>query len=120
MTDSIKDLKEDQRTTTIVLEPPKDQSIEVVDPKDDGEKNNAWIGGLILIGIGLVFLISNLTDYQLNNWWALFILIPAIAPISNAARIYRQEGRLGKEGRGSALGGMVMIFVGSAFLFGWD
>ena len=120
MTDNISDLKEDQKITTIVLDPPKEQSIEVPDKTEDDGHNNAWVGGLVLIGIGIVFLIMNLTDYQLNNWWALFILIPAIAPISNAVRVYRQEGRLGQEGRGSLLGGLIMLFIGSAFLFGWN
>jgi hypothetical protein len=36
-----------------------------------------WIPGIVLIGLGLIFLVQEYFGYQLHNWWALFILIPA-------------------------------------------
>ena len=36
----------------------------------------AWIPGVVLIGLGVVFLIQNYLGREIHNWWALFILIP--------------------------------------------
>ncbi len=38
---------------------------------------SGWIGGAILILLGVIFLLQNLGYPILRNWWALFILIPA-------------------------------------------
>jgi hypothetical protein len=82
--------------------------------------NGAWIPGLVLIGIGVIFLLSNLTGFELDNWWALFILIPAFGAFGNAYRVYQSQGRLGREGRGSLIGGLVFVFVASIFLLELD
>lgn len=122
MTDDIKNLKSDERVTTIVLEPEKNEvpaPSRSVEAKDD-DHTGAWIGGLVLIVIGVIFLVGNLTDFRLNNWWALFILIPAVSTLGNAVRIYRRDEKLGSEGRGSLIGGLILLFITSAFLFSWD
>ncbi len=120
MTDNIQGLKEEQKETIITIEPAKSQSIENSVNTEEKDNGNGWIAGVVLIGIGVIFLISNLTDYQLNNWWALFILIPAVSSLGNAFRVYRRDERLGDEGRGSLIGGLIMLFISAAFLFSWD
>ena len=40
-------------------------------------------GAIILILIGVVFLVKRLNLIEIQNWWALFILIPAISSLSN-------------------------------------
>lgn len=121
MTDDIKGLKEEEKSATLIVEPTKDGEIGTDPACDMKLGNNAWAAGLVLIGIGVVFLLTNLTDFQLNNWWALFILIPAISSLGNAVRVYRSnDGRLGKDGRGSLIGGLILLFVTAAFLFSWD
>ena len=50
MTDEIKDLKDAEQAET---------------ERHDGP-NMAWIPGLVLIGIGLVFLLNNFTDFELD------------------------------------------------------
>ena len=75
---------------------------------------------MILIGIGAFFLLNNFTDFQLNNWWALFILIPAFGSLGNFMRAYRKDGRLSGEARGSLIGSMILFFVTSIFLFELD
>ena len=104
MTDEIKHLKDAEQAET---------------ERHDGP-NMAWIPGLVLIGIGLVFLLNNFTDFELHNWWALFILIPAFASVGNFWRAYRNAGRLGNDARGSLIGAMILFFVAAVFLFGWS
>jgi hypothetical protein len=121
MADSIKDLKTEEQRTTIVLEPKSSGAVEVTGDTDEKEDHGgAWVGGAVLILIGSIFLLMNLTDFQLNNWWALFILIPAVSSLGNAVRVYRRDERLGDEGRGSLIGGLIMLFITSAFLFSWN
>ncbi len=79
----------------------------------------AWIGGAILIIIGLVFLLQNMGAFVLNNWWALFILLPAVAAFGSAWRSYQSAGgRLTAGARGSLIGGLILVLVAAVFLFG--
>lgn len=80
--------------------------------------DSSWIPGLILVGLGLVFLLNNFFDIDfLNNWWALFILIPALANLNNAWRHYREAGRWNDAAIGSLTGGILIGFVALIFLF---
>lgn len=116
MTDRIGDIKESEKQA---------MRIEVADEKtvvasDKDRSNPAWIPGLVLIGLGVIFLLNNLTDFHIDNWWALFILIPAVSALGNALRVYRNTGRLGEDGRGSLIGGLILMLVASTFLFSWN
>lgn len=82
--------------------------------------SSTWISGVALIIIGLVFLLQNITSLSLGNWWALFILIPAIASLGQAWRGYRQQGKIGASARGSLTGGLILLLVAIVFLFGLD
>jgi hypothetical protein len=75
----------------------------------DPSQGNAWIVGLILIVLGGLFLVrtTGIVDIPLTNWWALFILIPAIGALS----------RLSGPARGSLLVGLVLTFITFMFLF---
>lgn len=88
--------------------------------QSDDKNSNSWIGGAILIGVGVIFLLNNFTDFALDNWWALFILIPALAILGNALRAYRAVGRLTSEVINPLIGGLMMLFVASIFLFELD
>ncbi len=79
-----------------------------------------WIGGAVLILIGLVFLLRNTTAFELENWWALFILIPAFGAFASAWNGYQNSGRFTSAVRGPLIGGLIMLFVSMAFLFGLD
>lgn len=74
--------------------------------------------GLILIGVGATFLLTRLTGFTLHNWWALFILLPAVGQLGCAWQAYQKNGRLGRDGRGALTGGLFIALVASAFLFG--
>lgn len=84
------------------------------------QTNNNWAGGLVLIGMGVLFLLNNLDVFHLNNWWALFILIPALVNFSNAWSSYQQHGRLTAKARGSITGGLILALVAGIFLFSWS
>ncbi len=43
------------------------------------DRSGNWVGGAVLVAVGLFFLLGNLTNLRFDNWWALFILIPVFA-----------------------------------------
>lgn len=89
----------------------------------DPSRRTGWMAGLILIVLGGMFLMRNTGtfDLPLQNWWALFILIPAIGALDTAQRTYRSAGnRLTAPVRASLLVGLVLTFVSTSFLFGLD
>ncbi len=78
----------------------------------------AWVGGAILIVLGVVFLLQNLGAYITGNWWALFILIPAIGAFGAAWRAYQVAGgRLNAAARSSLFGGLFLTLLTCIFLF---
>ncbi len=81
---------------------------------------STWVGGTVLILIGVVFLVRNISGLSLDNWWALFILIPAITSLGNAWRTYRSSDRHSSAVRGSLVGGLMMLVVAMIFLFELD
>jgi peptidoglycan/LPS O-acetylase OafA/YrhL len=86
----------------------------------DPSRGGAWVTGLILILLGGMFLLRNTGtfDLPLRNWWALFILIPAIGAFDSALRTYRNAGnQLTAPARSSLLVGTVLAFVTIMFLF---
>ena len=84
----------------------------------NGNSNNL-IGGGVLVLIGAVFLVQNLTDLDLVNWnwWALFILIPALGSLVRVWQTYQTEGQLTAATRGPLIGGLVMLLITAIFLF---
>ena len=86
----------------------------------DPSRGGAWAAGLIMIILGGHFLLRNTGtfDIPLKNWWALFILIPAIGSLDSALRLYRSAGnQLTAPARGSLLVGLILTFVTATFLF---
>ncbi|WP_420630573.1 LiaF transmembrane domain-containing protein [Candidatus Leptofilum sp.] len=86
-------------------------------PRSVREHRGNITGGLILIGIGTIFLLSQFTGWYIQNWWALFIFIPAILKLNEVWQRYQADGRLTHETRGSLFGGILLGMVGSFFLF---
>ena len=86
----------------------------------DPSRGGSWVAGLIMIILGGIFLLRNTGtfDIPLKNWWALFILIPAIGSLDTARRLYRSAGnQLTAPARGSLLVGLVLTFVTAMFIF---
>jgi hypothetical protein len=49
----------------------------------------SWLPGIVLVLLGAIFLAQNYFGTTLRNWWALFILIPAIATLTTAYMLWR-------------------------------
>jgi hypothetical protein len=82
-----------------------------------------WVGGAILILVGLVTLAQNmgLAMPILRNWWAAFIFIPAISSLTAAwAQYQRNGGRFTRSVSGSLIGGLAMVLVALTFLLDWS
>lgn len=80
----------------------------------------AWVGGAILIAVGVVFLLSDMGYSLPANWWAIFILIPAVAALVRAWRIWQ-----GVDGPSDALwgplvSGIILAVISVALFFGVD
>jgi hypothetical protein len=76
-----------------------------------------WIGGALLILLGVIFLLQNFGLTYPVNWWALFILIPALGAFGAAWNLYQQTGQLGAPARGALIGGALLTLVAAVFLF---
>jgi cation transport ATPase len=82
-----------------------------------GRHYGGWIGGAILILLGVVFLLHNLGIPFLENWWALFILIPAFWCFVGAWEIYQANGHLTRRGGSSLTMGILLTLLAAVFLF---
>jgi hypothetical protein len=78
-----------------------------------------WIGGVILIGLGLIFLAQNFGMNFPKNWWAVFILIPAIGSLMAAWRNYEASGgALTGAVVGPAVAGLIFVAMAVALFYG--
>jgi hypothetical protein len=86
-----------------------------------GNGYGAWIGGAVLIALGIIILLQNLNALTFDNWWALFILVPAVGAFGAAWRNYQEAGRrLTAPVRASIIGGLALTLVAATFLFSLD
>jgi hypothetical protein len=99
---------------------------EPLEERGDGRRRwrtrgSTWTGGAVLILIGVVFLVRNITGIYWGNWWAVFILIPAVTSLANAWSAYQRRDRKSlAAARGSLFGGLAMLTVALVFFFNLD
>jgi len=81
-----------------------------------------WLVGVILIAIGGLYLLNEFGVLtKLTNWWALFLLLPAVAALSAGVGAYRRNG--GRWAPGVVfplLGSVLLASLSVALLFGFD
>src|SRR5512136_2686938 len=84
------------------------------------DTGSVWVGiTLILIGILFILRVSHIIS--LGNWWALFILIPAVASLGSAITAFARNGGQYTRSVSGGLGGFLFLTVLAAmFLFGLD
>lgn len=76
---------------------------------------------VVLIVAGAALLLGRGFGIRLENWWALFLLIPAAASLGTAYRAYRaSDGRPDRSVTAPALSGAILLLVAAVFLFGLD
>jgi len=97
--------------------PPAPPATQTPPPKPSGDQQSwAWVGGAILILIGLAVLFGNF-GVVWGNWWALLFYVIAAVNFVNAARSWQRTGSFGKAATGSLTGGLVLTAIGSIFFF---
>jgi hypothetical protein len=85
--------------------------------RESGNRDN-WIAGLMITGMGVILLMQTLGIYTLRNWWALFILLPAIGAFTAAWKAYQSaDGHLTLAARGALIGGLFLTTIAVAFMF---
>ena len=110
MNDEIQELKDDEQANGTDEEAGRKE-----------RDNSNWIMGVVLIALGGLFLLGNLLPGSfMTNWWAVFILIPALYSLNRAWQAYRSHGRLTAGGRSSLIGGLLILTVALIFLLGLD
>lgn len=84
-------------------------------------RTSGLIAGAIMIAGGTLLMLNNLhiTSYYLENWWALFILIPAVSSFAKAWSSYENAGmHTTHEVRNAVVGGTILCLISAMFLFG--
>ena len=83
--------------------------------------NGPWVGGLLLIGLGLVFLLQNFGFPLPHNWWAVVLLVPAAFAFSSAWSGYQKSGRqVTASVRGALVGGSILTALAIVFFLDVD
>ncbi len=81
------------------------------------DPQNQITGAIILIFIGLIFLINRLGFVEFQNWWAFFILIPAISSTSTLINNLRQGANPLKSIGEGVIGIFFPVVIAGIFLF---
>lgn len=74
-------------------------------------------GGLILIALGVVFLLQQWGRFDIQNWWAIFILIPALGSFASTYAIYRHSGTINRAVISNFFGALMILTVALMFFF---
>lgn len=82
------------------------------------KSNNGLVVGGVLIAVGVLLVVTRLMGWAFDNWWVLFLLIPAFSSFGQAGKAYQRDGRLGPDGTSSLIGGLTILFIASMFFFG--
>jgi cell wall-active antibiotic response 4TMS protein YvqF len=86
----------------------------------DRSHGGSWIAGIVLILLGGAFLLQSMGSsiIPLKNWWALFILLPALGTLDAAWRMYQDANhQLTIAASGSLMVGSMLLLIAFAFLF---
>lgn len=81
------------------------------------------VAGLVIVAIGVYLLLHNFgvafpfPFLFMHNWWALFILIAAVGPLTQAIHAYRLRGRVDIHVARPALSALIIVTIALMFLF---
>jgi ABC-type multidrug transport system fused ATPase/permease subunit len=80
-------------------------------------RHTGWFAGILLIGLGIILLLVQLNIPLVANWWALFILIPALWSFVAAWDAFQDASRLTRRGAWALTVGVLLTFLSFIFLF---
>jgi len=76
-------------------------------------------GGLILILLGVLFLMSEMGRVSWTDWWAYFLVgLGAIFLLEGLIRAFSAEGRRSAWGR--LVAGLILVVIGGSHLIGFE
>ncbi len=76
-------------------------------------------GGLVLILLGVLFLLTEMGRIGWIDWWAYFLVgLGAIFLLEAFVRVFSAEGRRGAGGK--VIAGLILIVIGGAHLIGFE
>jgi len=76
-------------------------------------------GGLILILLGVLFLMSEMGRVSWTDWWAYFLVgLGAIFLLEGLIRAFSAEGRRSAGGR--LVAGLILVVIGGSHLIGFE
>ncbi len=81
------------------------------------ENNGRLVFATVLILVGLALSVGILTGYTLDNWWALFMLIPVGTMSMEMWQDYQKNGRLSKKTNGLIIPITILSVIVAIFLF---
>ncbi len=81
------------------------------------ENNGRLVFATVLILVGLALSVGILTGYTLDNWWALFMLIPVGTMSMEMWQDYQKNGRLSKKTSGLIIPITILSVIVAIFLF---
>ncbi len=89
------------------------------EPRPPARGGAGWIGGIVLIVLGVVFMLQS-SGIFVGNWWTVFIYIPAAISLFNVFRTWRRDGRFTQSATGSLVGGLLLTTVATILLLNLD
>ena len=81
------------------------------------EDNGRLAVAAVMILVGLALSVGILTGYTLDNWWALFMLIPVGTMSMELWQDYQANGRLSKKTSGLIIPITILLVIVAIFLF---
>lgn len=85
------------------------------------EKRGSWIWGFVFIIGGIILLAQQVGWLGARyNWWALFILVPALVSLGGGFSKLQRSGKFGAAVRAGLGGGLILLTLSLMFLFGLD
>lgn len=93
------------------------------DQRDDSGRRGpgAWIAGVLLVGVGILFMLQNLGYAIPGNLWSLLLLVPALFSLAGLLRKYRDNGgRFGPGMGGPLITAAILIGLTVVFLLDID
>jgi len=82
--------------------------------------NRGIFWGIVLIMLGIIFVLQQVAGMSFDNWWALFILVPAFSSFAVAMRLYQTHNRVNNAVVSALFSGLIVLTVTLLFLFNLD